>query len=314
MTTAGTVTASVPAGVAADAQFSTNTASTSSDNTVNWQPDTTAPTAAPTLAPAANAAGWHNADVIVTWNWADEAGGSGLDTATCPASSTSNGEGAAVEVSATCNDLAGNQGSDSVELKIDKTKPTLAPTVMPDPVILGGVVTANPNAADTLSGVASSSCTTGSTATIGTRAYSCTATDVAGNQDSAGGTFTVAAFFGGFTAPLPQSLPAKAGSTIPVRFTLTDADGSLSGSVAAGLASNRQVRVALIPPLGGSPVASALCSWDAPNATFACNLKTPKRLLTGPANMYALDVQQKGTTGSFFSTPGPGNPLDLYFR
>src|SRR5262249_31856055 len=33
--------------------------------------DSTPPTASPTQSPAANAAGWNNSDVTVTWNWAD---------------------------------------------------------------------------------------------------------------------------------------------------------------------------------------------------------------------------------------------------
>ena len=55
--------------------------------------DTSAPTASPTQLPAENGLGWNNTDVTVTWNWSDEAGGSGIDNAACTTSSTSTGEG-----------------------------------------------------------------------------------------------------------------------------------------------------------------------------------------------------------------------------
>ena len=46
--------------------------------------DGTGPTASPTVAPAANGNGWNQTAVTVTWHWADEAGGSGIDPAALP--------------------------------------------------------------------------------------------------------------------------------------------------------------------------------------------------------------------------------------
>lgn len=86
--------------------------------------DTTPPTASPTQNPAANSAGWDNSDVTVTWNWADNPGGSGIDPAHCTQSSTSSGEGT-LTLTATCTDLAGNQGTASYTVKVDKTPPEL---------------------------------------------------------------------------------------------------------------------------------------------------------------------------------------------
>lgn len=392
MTTGGSVTADVPAGAATDDDYSTNTASTSTDNTVSWQPDAVGPTASPTFSPAANGAGWNNSDVTVTWNWSDETDGSGIDPANCTTSSTSSGEGASVLVSATCKDLAGNTGSDSVTLKIDKTAPTasptaspaangagwnntdvtvtwtwsdggsgpaascptsttstgegasvqvsatcvdvagnsttltrtfkidktapsLAPSASPDPVILGGSVATSPNATDSLSDVASQSCTNPGTASIGVVTYQCSAADNAGNTNTASGTYTVGAFFNGFTSPLPQSFPPKAGSTIPVKFTLRDANGPLSASASAALAASGQVRVQLIGPGASSAVAAtAACTWSNSNATFQCSLKAPKSVLKGVANPYRITVQEKGLTGLFFTAPGAGNPLSMYFK
>ena len=84
--------------------------------------ETTAPTASPTQSPAVNGLGWNNTDVTVTWNWSDEEGGSGIDNAACTTSSTSTGEGE-ITLTATCNDLAGNEGSASYTVKVDQTLP-----------------------------------------------------------------------------------------------------------------------------------------------------------------------------------------------
>jgi hypothetical protein len=119
------------------------------------QPDTTAPTASPSQSPAANAAGWNNTDVTVSWNWADDAGGSGLDSANCTTSSLSSGEGQQT-LSATCRDLAGNQGSASYTVKLDTTAPTISAAATTAPNASGwynGDVMVAFTCADNLSGV-----------------------------------------------------------------------------------------------------------------------------------------------------------------
>ena len=110
--------------------------------------DHTAPTAAPTSFPAANGAGWNRTDVTVTWNWND---GAGLDSTNCTGSSVSSGEGAAITLSATCTDLAGNSGSASTTVKVDKTKPVSAITTTPG---VGDSVSVSLSATDGGSGVA----------------------------------------------------------------------------------------------------------------------------------------------------------------
>jgi hypothetical protein len=84
--------------------------------------ETSAPTASPTQSPSANGLGWNNTDITVTWNWSDEAGGSGIDNAACTTSSTSTGEGE-LTLTATCKDLAGNEGSASYTVMVDQTLP-----------------------------------------------------------------------------------------------------------------------------------------------------------------------------------------------
>jgi large repetitive protein len=142
MTQSGTVTASVAANAFTDAAGNGNTASTSTDNTVTYSTtDTTPPSATPSLTdtsgnPISPSAGWYGKQVKVTWNWRDNANGSGLDAAHCTTSTTSATQGE-LTLSATCKDIAGNQGSASQVVKVD----TVAPSIT-----YAGAAPASPNA------------------------------------------------------------------------------------------------------------------------------------------------------------------------
>jgi hypothetical protein len=114
---------------------------------------------APTASPTPNT-GWNSTDVTIVWNWTDS-GGSGIDPANCPASTVSSGEGAAVLVSATCKDLAGNTGSASYTVKVDKTSPTITvnatkadSTIYTSGTWTNQTVTVHYTCSDSLSGVA----------------------------------------------------------------------------------------------------------------------------------------------------------------
>jgi hypothetical protein len=197
--------------------------------------DTTAPIAAPAQTPQPNSAGWNKTDVTVNWNWTDAAGGSGIDPAHCTTTSVSPGEGV-LSLNATCADLAGNTSTASHIARIDKTSPSLAPDVSPNPVIVGGVATASSGATDTLSGVATDSCGTPDTATVGLKSVICTATDNAGNSASATVDYRVEYAFGGFLPPVRDSDAVnefKAREAIPIRFQLTDANGGYISALAA---------------------------------------------------------------------------------
>jgi hypothetical protein len=287
-----------------------------SANTASVRIDTHAPVAAAVATPAPNAAGWNNSDVTVTWNWSDPAGGSGLDPTNCTTSTTTSGEGA-LDPSASCADVAGNTTTADYGVDVDKTAPTLNPVVSPNPVVLGGTASVSAGATDALSGVASQSCGALDTSTIGPKSVTCTATDVAGNVATTNVSYVVGAFLNSFSAPLPRSTLTKTSSTIPVKFTLRDAHGSLTDATAAALARNGQIRVTLSGPGTPGPVsATATCAWS--SGLFQCNLKTPRGLVSGNpsgnVNPYYITVQEKGSTGAFFTVPGAGNPQVVYFH
>ena len=86
--------------------------------------DTTAPTITFDSRTPANANGWNNGDVTVTWTCSDS-GGSGVVDATVSETVTTEGENQSA--TGTCEDLAGNTASDTqTGINIDLTNPTVS--------------------------------------------------------------------------------------------------------------------------------------------------------------------------------------------
>lgn len=178
--------------------------------------DTDAPIATPTQSPAANGAGWNNTDVTVSWNWADEVDGSGIDAGNCTTSSVSAGEGT-IMLAATCADIAGNVGNvgkATTTVMVDKTDPTVAFSGNAGSYTVDQTVTIGGSATDALSGIASSTCPTVSAAasslSLGSHSLTATATDVAGNTTTTTTSFTVTVD-GTSLCALAQQLSSKPG-------------------------------------------------------------------------------------------------------
>lgn len=132
----------------------------------------------------------------------------------------------------------------SASFSIDATAPTLSPSLnVASPITVGqtGVV-ASPNASDTTSGVASSSCDAVDTSTPGVHTVSCTATDNAGNTRTASLTYVVEYRIIGFFSPVPAS-KWMVGQTVPIKVALGDAaDLRISDTEGAALAAVCRVR------------------------------------------------------------------------
>src|SRR5262249_36550510 len=131
--------------------------------------------------PPANGAGWFNTDVTVMYVCSDALSG----VATCSGNQTLTSEGAAVPYSGNATDGAGNSNSASGTVKIDKTKPTIAPSFIGTAGAGGWFtsdVTVHFACADTLSGVASCPADQVLSTEGASVPYSGTATDVAGNS------------------------------------------------------------------------------------------------------------------------------------
>ena len=188
-----------------------------------WTVDTQAPTttvsgsladtgATYSFAPATGAGPWTNdsSGVKVRLNASDVSGGSpgsgvkelhySASGAQTIADTTVNGSSATFMITGEgvtaityfAVDNAGNEeAAKTVAVQIDATAPTLTPSVTPDPVYLNGSATADAGASDTGSGVATQSCTSPDTATVGAKSLTCTATDLAGNAAKAQANYLV---------------------------------------------------------------------------------------------------------------------------
>lgn len=171
-------------------------------------------------APLANANGWSNSDLTLTWSCADALSG-------VPATEvvrTLVSEGAGQTLTGECIDRATNGAANAQSgLSLDKTPPTLLPVVIPNPVVLNALATASAGAADALSGVLVQGCTTTDTTSVGAKALTCTATDKAGNVGNAVAGYQVVYPWTGFFQPvdtLPTVNVVNAGQGVPVKFSL----------------------------------------------------------------------------------------------
>lgn len=196
---------------------------------------------APTIAASATANGspytagtWINKNVTVTFSCSDNGGSS---IASCgPTPQVVSMEGVTPSVSGTATDNAGNSTSTSFgPVNIDKTPPTITITLPANGAnyTLNQALASNYSCIDGLSDVAScvgpvpsgSNIDTGS---VGTKPFTVDATDNAGNSASLTHYYGVIYNWNGFFRPvdnLPTLNVAKAGSAIPVKFSLSGYQG-----------------------------------------------------------------------------------------
>ena len=175
---------------------------------------------------------WHRTNVTVTFSASDNL--SGLATS-APAVVVS-AEGANQEISRTATDLAGNSASAAAIVNLDKTAPDVVVTAPSDGAVflLNAGVSAGYGCSDTLSGVASCVGTvaaggTLATSTPGSHAFTVESVDSAGNTTSVSRPYSVHYAFSGFGRPIDPGATnvAKAGRTVPVKYSLRDATGTL---------------------------------------------------------------------------------------
>ncbi|MDX6229227.1 MAG: large repetitive protein, partial [Frankiales bacterium] len=149
-------------------------------HTVSFGIDKTSPTIGHTQNPAANADGWNNSNVTVTFACSDALSG----VASCTVPQTVSTEGSHQTVPGTVIDNAGNTATDPATVSIDKTKPVITVDSLPAANAYGWYgddVTATYTASDALSGIK----TQDRAHTFGEGAGqtdTATATDAAGNS------------------------------------------------------------------------------------------------------------------------------------
>jgi hypothetical protein len=201
-------------------------------DTVEFKYDATAPAVNGTLDRTPDHNGWYNAAVTGTAT----ASGAQVSPVTCDTAKAYTGADAnPASLTLGCTDEAGNSASTSVAFKIDTAAPQLAPTVSPNPVVLNGSAVATPNASDNLSGIVSQSCDTVVTSTVGAKTVACSASDEAGLTGTANAAYKVIYGWNGFSQPINDTAHQvgvlhsvfKAGSTVPAKFQLKDANGNV---------------------------------------------------------------------------------------
>ncbi|WP_411720418.1 OmpL47-type beta-barrel domain-containing protein [Mycetocola sp.] len=147
--------------------------------------DNIAPTVSHSLSPAPNADDWNNSDVTVRFTAKDDDKGSGV--ATVSPSVVVSSETAGQVITGTAKDTAGNVGTDSVTVKLDKTAPAISGAVTAGTLTASGwyngPVTVTFTCSDALSGVATCPDPVVLSAN-GTNTASGTVTDKAGNTRS----------------------------------------------------------------------------------------------------------------------------------
>ncbi|MDO9444125.1 MAG: PxKF domain-containing protein [Dehalococcoidia bacterium] len=236
--------------------------------------DKTAPVATATRAPDANANGWNNTDVTVTFSGSDAL--SGIDS--CDAAVVL-GEGAGQSASGTCTDLAGNVSDPASvsDINVDKTAPAVTVTGVADGATytVGDVPAAGCETSDGLSGVASEAVLTVSGGPVGMVTVECAgAEDLAGNTAATSATYLVAYDFCGFKQPLLSPVQVfKIGSTVPVKFCLADASGASIGTAIAQVYANG--------------VLQGTARYDASAGQYHFNLRT-KGMQAGPLTIAVL--------------------------
>lgn len=213
--------------------------------------DTTAPDVSFSTDPAPPSAGWHNGAVTVRIDAADDVAVRGIEHRVHRADGTVTdwtpviGDAAEVvvdeegvtHVEARALDVNGNLGASSFHtVRADLTAPTIS---IDSPVAevtytLGGAVDAGYTCDDEPGGSGLATCGGDvadgdpiDTSTVGANSFTVTAADNAGNEATAIVEYRVVYDFGGFGAPLAGDEPhtVRAPATLPVKFTLTDADG-----------------------------------------------------------------------------------------
>lgn len=257
--------------------------------------------------PAANGNGWNNANVTVTWNCSD--GGSGVVDATATDTVSTEGENQTAE--GTCEDLAGNTVSDTqTGISIDKTNPSVSLVGGPanGASYYFGSVPAAPtcSASDAVSGLDGSCSVSGYSAAVGPQTVSASATDKAGNTNSASAGYTVLGWtLKGFYQPVDMNNvvnTVKAGSTVPLKFEVFAGSTELvSTSVVTSFGATEVSCTALTAgedAIEMTTTGGTALRYDSTAGQFIQNWQTPKKV--GACYRVTVKTQDNSTLVAFF--------------
>jgi len=263
---------------------------TSAGGTSQLAPDILIDNSAPNFedvyfASSRSAPWWWNTDVLIGWTCVDHS----RDIMRPPSGAvernltkTWSTEGKNQQIRLACADSAGNRRDDLTDffVSIDKTPPSLAPTISPNPVLLNGSAAVSPNATDALSGLSSAGCRPVETSSVGRKSLLCFALDSAGNQTEQFADYVVAWPFSGFVGlnAAPALNPAKTGGSIQVKFSLGGYRGLaiLAAGSPTSQAMSCSAATAAVTSLKVPAVAVSSLSYNARTDTHTYDWKTDK--------------------------------------
>ena len=244
--------------------------------------------------------GWYVGPVTVTFTCGDALSG----VAICPDAVVLSTNGANT-ATGTVTDKAGNTATATVSgINIDQEKPALTTAdvnVQGGTYTLGSVPAATCTATDSISGVDACkvSVSGGNANGVGTFTYTATATDEAGNATRITGSYKVIYRWDGFLQPINDTAHQvgvstsifKAGSTVPAKFQLKKADGTVVQAVAAPAWLSPLKGSATSAPVDESVYTASADSgsdykYDATAQQYSYNWKTP----SAGGNYYRIGV------------------------
>jgi beta-glucosidase-like glycosyl hydrolase/enterochelin esterase-like enzyme len=297
----------------------------------------TLPTVAITPDRAPNANGWYTSTVTFT---AVATTTAGIDV-TCDAPRAySSPDSITASVTMTCTDTANNTGTATANFKFDRTAPTVAPSVSPNPVLFNNPATVNANALDSTSGISATTCSAASTTTVGTKTVTCTATDNAGNRSAVGvAAYTVVYPYTGVSPEVVHTGTGPTGYEVTFRYydptaTKVYLRGEWSFSIAAsttlttslGLLPSQWVPGAFPMPKGSWPMitmtlnsATGVWSYTTPMPPgpytyyFYRNCPNPYPSVSGCTGVYDPGNLPWNTSGSVEPTSQVYVPTDSAF-
>ena len=230
--------------------------------------------------------GWYTGPVTVHWTCSDALSG----VKVCPKDEVVNSNGAAQKATGEVVDAAGNKASATVSVDVDQVAPTVK-VVGVDKAIytLGAQPSPTCSASDEHSGVASCTVsTTGGNANgVGEFTVTAKATDKAGNTASASVKYRVNYKWDGFRQPITDTAhdlgamsTFKAGSTIPVKYQVKKADGTVVQGVAGSWIVPVKGATTFAPVTEDGVTAAAdsgsLFRWDGTDRQWIYNWGTSK--------------------------------------
>jgi hypothetical protein len=249
-----------------------NAGNVETPNTAALDYDNIAPTVTHTLAPDANSSGWNKADVTVHFSATDDDHGSGLDTTSVTPDVTVSSETSGQVITGHATDLAGNVGTDSLTVKLDKTVPTISGAIVAGTLGNNGWYTSpvkvHFTCADALSGIPSSGCPDDVTLSTNGSGQSVvrSVTDVAGNSASA----TVSGINIDATKPTINSVSVANGAV----FTLGDPAAPSGTPTCTATDTGSGVASCNVAVTGGQPNGVGTFSFTATATDNAGNTST----------------------------------------